>query len=34
MERALDQVALAPEPDALLRTFFRDTAAFPINRPG
>ena len=34
MERALDQVALAPEADALLRTFFRGTATFLINRPG
>jgi hemoglobin len=34
MERALDQAALAPEADALLRTFFRDTATFLINRPG
>jgi hemoglobin len=34
MERALDQVALAPEADALLRAFFRDTATFLINRPG
>jgi hemoglobin len=33
MERALDHVALAPEADALLRTFFRDTATFLINRP-
>ena len=33
MERALDQVALAPEADALLRLFFRDTATFLINRP-
>ena len=34
MERALNQVALAPEADALLRAFFRDTATFLINRPG
>jgi hemoglobin len=34
MERALDEVALAPEADALLRGFFRDTATFLINRPG
>jgi hypothetical protein len=34
MERALDQAALAPEADALLRAFFRDTATFLINRPG
>jgi hemoglobin len=34
MERALDQVALAPEADALLRAFFRETATFLINRPG
>jgi hypothetical protein len=34
MERALDQAALAPEADALLRRFFRDTASFLINRPG
>jgi hemoglobin len=34
MERALDQVALAREADALLRAFFRDTATFLINRPG
>ena len=34
MERALDEVALAPEADALLRNFFRDTATFLINRPG
>ena len=34
MDRALDQVALAPEADALLRTFFHDTATFLINRPG
>jgi len=33
MERALDQAALAPEADALLRGFFRDTATFLINRP-
>jgi hemoglobin len=32
MERALDQAALAPEADALLRAFFRDTATFLINR--
>ena len=34
MEGALDQVALAPEADTLLRTFFRDTATFLVNRPG
>jgi hemoglobin len=34
MERALDQASLAPEADALLRRFFRDTATFLINRPG
>jgi hemoglobin len=34
MERALDQAALAPEADALLRAFFRDTATFLVNRPG
>jgi hemoglobin len=34
MERALDQAALAPEADTLLRAFFRDTATFLINRPG
>jgi hemoglobin len=34
MERALDQAALAPEADALLRAFFRDTASFLINQPG
>ena len=34
MERALDQVALAPEADALLRAFFRETATFLINQPG
>ena len=34
MERALDQAALVPEADALLRAFFRDTASFLINRPG
>ena len=34
MERALDAVALAPEADAVLRPFFRDTATFLINRPG
>jgi hemoglobin len=33
MERALDQAALAPEADARLRAFFRDTANFLINRP-
>ncbi len=32
MERALDQAALAPEADACLRGFFRDTANFLINR--
>ena len=32
MERALDQAALAPEADARLRAFFRDTASFLINR--
>jgi hemoglobin len=34
MERALDEAALAPEADALLRAFFRDTATFLINRRG
>jgi len=34
MERALDEAALAPEADALLRQFFRETATFLINRPG
>lgn len=34
MERALDDAALAPEADAHLRGFFRDTATFLINRPG
>jgi hemoglobin len=34
MERALDHAALAPEADALLRAFFRDTAMFLVNRPG
>ena len=34
MEQALDQAALAPEADAILRAFFRDTATFLINRPG
>jgi hemoglobin len=34
MDRALDQAALAPEADALLRGFFRDIASFLINRPG
>ena len=34
MERALDQAALAPEADALLRAFFRETATFLMNRPG
>ena len=34
MERALDRAALAPEVDALLRAFFRDTASFLINRAG
>ena len=33
MERALDEAALAPGADAVLRTFFRDTATFLINRP-
>jgi hemoglobin len=33
MERALDQVAFPPEADAPLRTYFRDTATFLINRP-
>ena len=33
MERALDQTALPPEADALLRAFFRNTATFLINRP-
>jgi hemoglobin len=34
MERALDQAALAPEADAVLRAFFHDTASFLIIRPG
>ena len=34
MERALDQAALLPDADAILRGFFRDTATFLINRPG
>ena len=34
MERALDEAALAPEVDAVLRAFFRDTATFLLNRPG
>jgi len=34
MERALDEASLAPEADAVLRGFFRDTATFLINRPG
>lgn len=34
MEHALDQAALDPEADALLRAFFRETATFLINRPG
>lgn len=34
MDRALDQAALAPEADALLRAFFHDTATFLINTPG
>ena len=33
MERALDEAALAPEADAQLRGFFRDTATFLINHP-
>jgi hemoglobin len=34
MLRALDQQALTPDADALLRAFFSDTASFLINRPG
>jgi hemoglobin len=34
MARALDQAALAPEADGLLRAFFRDTASFLTNQPG
>jgi hemoglobin len=34
MEHALDQAALDPEAEAVLRAFFRDTASFLINRPG
>ena len=34
MGRALDQAALAPEADGLLRAFFRDTANFLTNQPG
>ncbi len=33
MERALDETALAPEADGVLRGFFRETADFLINRP-
>ena len=32
MTRALDQAALPPEPDAVLRSFFDATATFMINR--
>ena len=32
MTRALDQAALPPEPDAVLRSFFGATATFMINR--
>ena len=34
MTRALDAVALPEDADRLLRAFFRDTAAFLINRDG
>ena len=34
MGRALDEAALAPEADAVLRRFFEDTATFLINRLG
>lgn len=34
MTRALDQAALDPEADAILRAFFSNTATFLINRPG
>jgi hemoglobin len=34
MERALDQAAVSPEADAVLRAFFRETASFLINRAG
>ena len=34
MDRALQEAALPPEADAVLRGFFHDTASFLINRPG
>jgi hemoglobin len=34
MERALDQAHLVSDADAVLRSFFRDTATFLINQPG
>ena len=34
MERALDQAAFPPDAASALRTYFRDTATFLINRPG
>jgi hemoglobin len=34
MERALDQAAVSPEADAVLRAFFRETATFLVNRAG
>lgn len=33
MRRALDETALPPESDALLREFFDQTSTFMINRP-
>jgi hemoglobin len=33
MTRALDEVGLPPESDAILRAFFDSTATFMINRP-
>jgi hemoglobin len=33
MRRALDEAALPPESDAILRAFFDQTATFMINRP-
>ena len=34
MTRALDEAALPPEADALLRAFFEEVATMMINRPG
>jgi len=34
MDRALDAAAFAPEVDAVMRTFLRNTATFLINRRG